>query len=202
MEQTYIRVGNSGYEKMYGSYGLTTLKSRHVTISRGAELRLFCFTGKKGVVHRITLRDKRLARIIRQCREIPGKELFQYYDENGERRPIDSGKVNSYLRELSGSDFTAKDFRTWAGTLHALECFCKCPDATDEQEARKQVVAVLDAVSKKLGNSRAICRKYYVHPGLVELYETGKLKSLLPAQGRRNGKGLEQILLKVLRKCL
>lgn len=201
MEQTYIRVGNSGYEKLYGSYGLTTLKTRHVTISRGEELR-FCFTGKKGIVHRITLKDKRLARIIKQCREIPGKELFQYYDEQGEARPVDSGRVNGYLRELSGSDFTAKDFRTWAGTLHALECFCKCPEAANEQEAKKNVVSVLDAVSKKLGNTRTVCRKYYVHPGLIDLYESRKLGALLPDSGRTGSKSLEQLLLKVLKKCL
>ena len=200
MEQTYIRVGNSGYEKLYGSYGLTTLKNRHVKIKNGTEIR-FSFKGKKGIEHEISLKDKRLARIVRQCREIPGSELFQYFDEAGERRSVDSGKVNNYIREISGADFTAKDFRTWAGTVQALECFSKLCDKADGTATKEDVVSVLDQVSARLGNSRAVCKKYYVHPGLVELYEQDKLGPLI--KNKKPGKSnLESLLLRVLKKCL
>ncbi|HVS98640.1 MAG TPA: hypothetical protein VHE54_19240, partial [Puia sp.] len=118
MERTFIRVGNYEYEKTNGSYGLTTLKNKHVSIS-GDKL-IFSFTGKKGIHHDVTLRDKRLARIVAQCHDIPGKELFQYYGEDGNRHPVDSGMVNTYIREATREDFSAKDFRTWAGSLHAL----------------------------------------------------------------------------------
>jgi DNA topoisomerase-1 len=114
MEQTYIRIGSNGYEKLYGSYGLTTLKDKHVSVKN--EKILFCFTGKKGIEHTITLKNKRLARIVKQCRDIPGKELFQYYDYNGIKKSIESGRVNNYIQTVTGRDFSSKDFRTWAGT--------------------------------------------------------------------------------------
>jgi len=173
MEKTYIRIGNNEYEKANGSYGLTTLKNEHVSVS--GDRIAFSFTGKKGVKHHIALKNKRLARTISQCREIPGHELFQYYDEGGDRHPIDSGMVNSYIKEATGMDFTAKDFRTWAGSLHALQQLKAIGEAENMTECKKHLATVLDAVSKELGNSRAICRKYYVHPGLLKLYEENKL---------------------------
>ena len=196
MERTYIRVGNNEYEKANGSYGLTTLKDRHVAIS-GDRL-VFSFPGKKGVRHDITLRNKRLARTVSLCKEIPGAELFQYYAEDGSRHGIDSGMVNQYIKDAAGMDFTAKDFRTWAGSLHALRAFGELGEACSEAECKKNVVAVFDAVSRELGNTRAVCKKYYVHPGLVQLYEENKLnKYLADAEG-----GEEEVLMKILQKYI
>ncbi|HEV2354074.1 MAG TPA: DNA topoisomerase IB, partial [Puia sp.] len=208
MERTFIRVGNYEYEKANGSYGLTTLKNNHVSIS-GDKIR-FSFTGKKGVHHEVTLRDKRLARIVAQCHDIPGKELFEYYGEDGSRHPIDSGMVNAYIREATTEDFSAKDFRTWAGSLHALEEFRRVGEASTETEMKKNINLVLDSVSLKLGNTRAVCRKYYVHPGLINLYEENKLVKYLgeqntPEDDRENPAGLsaeEKVLMKILRKYI
>jgi DNA topoisomerase-1 len=175
MEHTYIRVGNNGYEKLYGSYGLTTLKDKHVTIKK-EDIR-FSFTGKKGVEHSITIKSKRLARIIRQCKDIPGKELFQYYTAEGDKKSIDSGMVNNYIKEITQGEFTAKDFRTWAGSLQALQCFRALDETLDATIIKKNIVNMLNEVSSKLGNSRSICKKYYVHPALIRLYEENKLKN-------------------------
>jgi len=177
MERTFIRVGNNEYEKTNGSYGLTTLKNKHVAIS-GDKL-VFSFTGKKGVHHDVTLRNKRLARIVSKCHDIPGKELFQYYTADGSRHPIDSGMVNAYIRGAAHQDFTTKDFRTWAGSLHALQAFRSIGEALTAADMKKNVNAVLDSVSGKLGNTRTVCRKYYVHPGLIRLYEENKLVKYL-----------------------
>lgn len=175
MERTFIRIGNSEYEKLYGSYGLTTLKDHHVKID-SSEVK-FSFKGKKGISHNLTLRNKKLARILKQCRDIPGKELFQYYDENGIVHSIDSGDVNEYIRTISGNDFTAKDFRTWAGTLQALRELLNMDEECSHTERKKKIVEALDHVSHQLGNTRTVCRKYYVHPGLLELFENQCLKA-------------------------
>jgi DNA topoisomerase I len=177
MERTFIRIGNDDYEKLYGSYGLTTLKDRHVNIS-GDTLH-FSFKGKKGIYHEISLRNRRLARMVQQCRDIPGKELFQYYDAEGNRRSIDSGSVNRYIKEATGGDFSAKDFRTWAGTLHVLRAFKSMGEAESESDCKKNILNALDDVSRKLGNSRTICKKYYVHPGIIKLYEEKNLDKYL-----------------------
>jgi DNA topoisomerase-1 len=177
MERTYIRVGNNEYEKSNGSFGLTTLKNRHVSIT-GDKL-VFSFNGKKGVHHDITLKNKRLAKIVRQCHEIPGKELFQYYAEDGTRKSIDSGMVNQYIKEAVEQDFTAKDFRTWAGSLHTLQAFRAIGEAANAAEYKRNLAAVLDQVSHELGNSRTVCKKYYIHPGLIQLYEENKLVKYL-----------------------
>jgi DNA topoisomerase-1 len=204
MERTYIRVGNEGYEKLYGSYGLTTLKDKHVAIE-GSKLD-FSFKGKKGIFQQISIKNKRLANIVKQCREIPGKELFQYYDANGIRRPIDSGMVNSYIHHATGYDFTAKDFRTWAGSLHFLRELKSLGDVTSDSECKKNILQALDAVSRKLGNTRMICRKYYVHPALVKLYEDRNLKRYLDEldtieepDGKASLTEDEKILMKVLK---
>ena len=177
MERTYIRPGSSSYEKLYGSYGLTTLKDKHVAIN-GHSIQ-FSFRGKKGVNHTISVRNKRLARIVQACRDIPGKELFQYYDEGGQRKSIDSGMVNNYIKQATGFEFSAKDFRTWAGTLNILRSFHHIGEALSEAEKKKKVVEALDEVSIQLGNTRAVCRKYYVHPGIIRLYEEDKLQQYL-----------------------
>lgn len=177
MERTYIRIGSEDYEKLYGSYGLTTLKDKHVKVN--GDTVHFSFVGKKGVEQNISLKHKKLARMVKECRDIPGKELFQYYDEAGNRQPIDSGMVNRYIKEATGGDFTAKDFRTWAGTLHILRAFCSCESPTCESDCKKNVLAALDEVSKKLGNTRTVCKKYYVHPGIIKLYEDQALDKYL-----------------------
>jgi DNA topoisomerase-1 len=205
MERTYIRIGNSNYEKLYGSYGLTTLKDKHVSIT-GDRMR-FAFRGKKGIQHDITLKNKKLARTVEQCKDIPGKELFQYYDETGSKRIIESGMVNEYIKKSTGRDFSAKDFRTWAGSVHALETLCSVADVITEAERKKNILAVLDSVSKKLGNSRAICKKYYVHPGLLRLYEENNFskysRSLDQIENTEDSAGLtpsEKVLLKILKE--
>ncbi len=174
MERTNIRVGNNVYEKLYGSFGLTTLKDKHVQIA-GSELS-FCFKGKKGILHNITLKNKKLAKIVQQSKDIPGKELFQYIDEQGERHSIDSGMVNDYLKEISGSDFTAKDFRTWAGTVNAFLAFKEIGLADSQKAVKENVVRALDKVAEQLGNTRTVCKKYYVHPMMLSLYETSEME--------------------------
>ena len=175
MEKTGIRIGNEFYEKLYGSFGLTTLKDKHAEI-KGSQVK-FTFKGKKGVEHIVSLKSKKLSRIVQHCRDIPGKELFQYIDEEGNRHSIDSGMVNDYIRSLTGEDFTAKDFRTWCGTIAALTAIIE--NGLPEDDAKKKIVAVLDKVSEQLGNTRTVCKKYYVHPSLLEMYETGKLEKWL-----------------------
>jgi DNA topoisomerase-1 len=203
MERTYIRVGSGEYERQNGSHGITTLKDNHVAIS-GDTIK-FSFKGKKGVSHNITLKSKRLARIVKNCREIPGKELFQYYDEAGNRHPIDSGMINSYIKDATGMDFTSKDFRTWAGSINLLRSLQAMGEAVTSAEGKKNLVAALDEVSIKLGNTRTVCKKYYVHPGLIALYEENNLNRYLAALEHANGAedktGLhvdEQVLMKIL----
>ncbi len=173
MERTYIRIGNDDYEKLYGSHGITTLKNNHIQI-KGSEIR-FSFTGKKQVTHQVSLKNRRLANAVKQCRDIPGKELFQYYDENGVRHPIDSGMVNEYIKETTNTDYTAKDFRTWAGSLSMLRAFNSLKEAASQTAIKQNIITALDEVSRKLGNTRSVCRKYYVHPKLIELYEQNAL---------------------------
>ncbi|AKD56413.1 DNA topoisomerase IB [Spirosoma radiotolerans] len=203
MEQTLIRVGNAAYEKEYGSYGLTTLKDRHVKLE-GTEMR-FSFKGKKGIYHDITLHDRRLSRLVKACRDIPGKELFQYFDENGDRHPIDSGMVNAYLHETMGDDFSAKDFRTWAGTVNALRLLAELEPCETEKELKKNVNTVLDEVSHKLGNTRTVCRKHYVHPQILEAYECQDLNPYIKQKARFRQSspygldGIEKLLLKFLK---
>ncbi len=199
MEKTYIRIGNSMYEKEYGSYGLTTLKDKHIKIN-GNEMKL-SFRGKKGIEHSISLKSKKLARIIKQCRDIPGSELFQYYDEGGKAHPIDSGMVNNYIREIACADFTAKDFRTWAGSIHAISTFMRMEETDKKGVIKKNIVEVIDCVSKKLGNTRSVCKKYYIHPLIISLYEEGKLNHFLKCKQRKTENNLsheENILLKIL----
>ncbi|MDB5032132.1 DNA topoisomerase IB [Mucilaginibacter sp.] len=173
MELTGIRVGNESYKKLYGSFGLTTLQDRHVKID-GSNLK-FEFKGKKGVFHKIALQSRRLAKLVKQCRDIPGKELFQFYDEEGKRCSIGSGDVNNYLKEITGEDFTAKYFRTWSGSVSALYAFKEAGGFDTVTECRKKIVSVLDDVAINLGNTRTVCKKYYVHPTIIKSYEEGTL---------------------------
>ncbi len=175
MERTYIRVGNEYYEKENGSHGLTTLKDRHVNIN-GHSI-TFSFTGKKGINHVITLKSKKLANLVKQCRDIPGKELFQYISMDGSRKKVDSGMVNNYIRQISGKQFSAKDFRTWAGSVNALRKISEYQQSRENPpEGRRNVInEIVDFVSCKLGNSRAVCKKYYIHPLILEMLEQGNL---------------------------
>jgi len=177
LERINIRVGNAFYEKLYGSFGLTTLKNRHVKID-GTKLHL-SFIGKKGIRHNITLSSRRLANIIRGCKEIPGKTLFEYYDEDGNIRKVDSGELNNYIKEISEGDFTAKDFRTWAGSIHALLGFKELGGYETVAEMNRKIPAVLDLVAKQLGNTRSVCKKYYVHPLILMLYKEQKLEEYI-----------------------
>ena len=198
MERTNIRIGNSFYEKEYGSFGLTTLKDKHVTLNGNAVS--FSFKGKKGVEHNITLKSKRLARIIKKCRDIPGRELFQFYDEEGNRHSIDSGLVNNYIKEISHANFTAKDFRTWAGTLNIIEAFKTLGPSETEADTKKNILSALEEVSKKLGNTRTVCKKYYVHPLILTLYEENRLHTFL-ATDKKCPEGIdphEHIVLTIL----
>lgn len=204
MEQTSIRVGNNAYEKLYGSFGLTTLKDQHVKIE-GSGIR-FVFKGKKGVSHNISLKSKRLAGIVKKCRDIPGKELFQYIDENGDHRCIDSGMVNQYLKTITGQDFTAKDFRTWTGSVHALLAFKDLGPCDTATGIKKNIVAAIDQVAGHLGNTRTVCKKYYVHPVLISLYEDKKLHTYLdrlndtPSDPASGLDLTEQLLMTILEK--
>ncbi|HEX4374127.1 MAG TPA: DNA topoisomerase IB [Puia sp.] len=177
MERTNIRVGNSVYEKLYGSYGLTTLKDKHVTFN-GNTIG-FTFKGKKGIEHVINLKSKKLATIVKKCRDIPGKELFQYYNEKGERKSVDSGMVNDYIKNISGNNFSAKDFRTWSGTVHCVIAFKELGFFESQTEAKKKITEAYKMVSKLLGNTPNVCKKYYVHPAIINLYENKGLEKYI-----------------------
>ncbi len=173
MERTLIRVGNEEYARENGSYGLTTMRDRHVQVE-GSTI-TFRFRGKSGKLHNVGVQDRRLARIVQRCQDLPGYELFHYVDEEGEPRPIDSADVNEYLREVSGEDFTAKDFRTWAGTVLASLALKEFEEFTSETQAKRNVVAAIKAVAEQLGNTPAVCRKCYVHPAVLQCYLSGNL---------------------------
>lgn len=173
LEQTSIRVGNTFYEKLYGSFGLTTLKNRHIKVE-GSQIR-FAFKGKKNIKHTITLKSRKLARIIKGCKEIPGKELFEFYDTDGNIQCINSGMVNNYIREITGGDYSAKDFRTWIGSVNALKAFIEIGDYETTKEMNHNINTVLDQVALKLGNTRSVCKNYYVHPTIIELYREKKI---------------------------
>ncbi len=174
MERTHIRVGNNIYEKLYGSFGLTTFQDKHVDI-KGNTIKL-SFKGKKGVYHDIQLKNPKLSRIVQRCKEIPGKELFQYDDGYGQRHPIDSGMVNDYIREIAGENYTSKDFRTWAGTVSAFLALKELGCAETPADQKKKMAEAIDKVAAKLGNTRNVCKKYYVHPLILSLYENGTLQ--------------------------
>lgn len=176
LETTYIRIGNEEYAEENGSFGLTTLRNRHVEIL--GEMLKFKFRGKSGQQHEIVLADPRLARVVRKCKDLPGSDLFQYIDESGEPQSIDSGDVNDYLREITGGEFTAKDFRTWGGTcLAAGYLLERCVQDADSG-TKAELVDVVKEVASKLGNKPATCRKYYIHPAVMDCYASGKLKAL------------------------
>jgi DNA topoisomerase I len=184
METTFIRIGNEEYARDNGSYGLTTMRNKHVAIE-GSTVR-FSFEGKSGVKHAIDLSDRRLARIVRQCRDLPGYELFQYLDADGVRHSIDSADVNDYLREIAPQQgdvsFTAKDFRTWAGTVLACTMLQEFEPFASETQAKRNIVEAIKAVARRLGNTPSVCRKCYVHPAVLDSYLGGRMMQTLETQ--------------------
>jgi DNA topoisomerase-1 len=177
LDETTIRVGNDEYARENDSYGLTTIRDSHVEVE-GSTLS-FRFRGKSGKEHDISIRDPRVARVVRGCQDLPGQELFAYVDDDGEVVDVDSSDVNDYLREISGADFTAKDFRTWTGTVLAAWALNDLGAFTSKREASKQVVAAVETVAQKLGNTPAVCRSCYVHPDVFEAHLDGTLISVL-----------------------
>jgi DNA topoisomerase I len=191
LEQTFIRVGNAEYARANGSFGLTTLRSKHVDVE-GSRI-VFRFRGKSGKDHEVDVRDRRLARVIARLEQLPGQELFRYRDDDGELRTIASDDVNDYLRELSGEELSAKDFRTWAGTVLAARALAQLGPARNERLANKRIVEAIDVVASRLGNTRAVCRKCYVHPGVLESYAAGDLPRALSTPDRvAKGHGLSK----------
>jgi DNA topoisomerase-1 len=171
LETTLIRIGNDEYARENGSFGLTTMRDRHVAVS-GSLLR-FHFRGKSGKEHAVDVRDPRLARIVRRCQDLPGQELFQYVDDDGAHQRVDSEDVNAYLRDIAGEEFTAKDFRTWAGTVLAALALAELEGFASQRQARRNIVRAVESVARRLGNTPAICRKGYVHPAVIDAYLDG-----------------------------
>ena len=190
LERTLIRIGNEEYARANGSFGLTTMRGQHVKVN-GTQVR-FQFRGKNGVRHSKDLRDRRLARIIKRCQDLPGQELFQYLDDDDIPQTIDSSDVNNYLREVTGEEFTAKDFRTWAGTVHVVQALQELDAFKSETEAKHNIVRAIENVAARLGNTPAVCRKSYIHPAILELYTSGALLKLLvrdKGEASSNGHG-------------
>ncbi len=191
LEVTLIRVGNEEYARTNGSFGLTTMRDRHVQVPAGADagrgkgrgrargVLTFAFRGKSGVSHAIDLADRRLARVVRSCRDLPGQALFQYLDDDGGRHTVDSADVNAYLREVSGRDFTAKDFRTWAGTVLAAMALREFEAFDSAAQAKKNVIRAIESVAERLGNTPTVCRKCYVHPEIIGSYLDGTMLETL-----------------------
>ena len=193
LETTYVRIGNTEYEKQNGSYGLTTLRNKHVRLGRGK----LCldFKGKSGLRHVIEVHDRRLACVVRQCQELPGYRLFEYLDDRGAVCAVDSGDINDYVRQVTGQEFTAKDFRTWAGTLLATRAFADLGPAANPRDEKKKVVAAVKRVSEQLGNRPATCRKYYIHPAIFDAYSDNSLFDVMregaEQQRAYGGRGLQ-----------
>ncbi len=173
LETTFIRIGNVEYARENSSFGLTTLRNRHVEIE-GSTM-TFSFRGKSGQDHEISIQDRRVARIVKECQELPGYELFQYKDNAGERHTVDSSDVNAYLHDITGEEFTAKDFRTWAGTVQTALALAEIGAFQSETEAKRNIVAAIRSTASRLGNRPATCRNYYVHPAILESYLDGTL---------------------------
>jgi DNA topoisomerase-1 len=173
LEETLIRIGNPMYERRNNTYGLTTLHDDHIDVE-GAHV-IFKFEGKSHKEREVTLRDRRLARLIKQCQELPGQRLFQYVGDDGELRAVGSSEVNAYLRTVTGCDFSAKDFRTWGGTVAAIDALQRLGPGETGKERERNIVQAIKDVADELGNTPAVCRGYYVHPAIIQSYQTGDL---------------------------
>jgi|SRR5579871_4291053 len=194
LERTHARIGNEEYMRSNGSYGLTTLKNRHVAID-GRHLH-FEFKAKSGVMQRIDVDDARLAKAVRECQELPGQFLFEYVDEEGGTRTVTSADVNAYLREVTNDDFTAKDFRTWSGTVTAAEALAATTRESSTRGLHRAIVSAIDEVAKTLGNTRAVCKKSYIHPAVLDCFYNGRTLSTL--QVRRTVSGLRPSEIKLV----
>jgi len=194
LERTLIRIGNEDYAQANHSFGLTTLRNKHVRV-RGEELR-FLFRGKSGKQWSLSLRDRRVARVLRSCQELPGQHLFEYREADGTVRAISSSDVNDYLRQISGAEISAKDFRTWAGTVKAAVALGAAP----AEDGKKTARAVVAAVAEELGNTAAVCRKCYIHPRILEAFEAGQLRLTPPQRGRAGLNPAESAVLAFLRR--
>ncbi|SHG73889.1 DNA topoisomerase IB [Massilia sp. CF038] len=182
LQATMMRIGNEEYARTNRSFGLTTLRVRHVRVDGSAVQ--FRFRGKSGVFHDVTVEDKRVARIIARVRDLPGQELFQYVDDDGVRHAIDSSDVNDYLRDISGEDYTAKDFRTWSGTVLAALALIEFEKYDSEAQAKKNILRAIESVAERLGNTPSICRKCYVHPAVIAAYLDGTILEALRVRAR------------------
>lgn len=178
VEMTNIRIGNEAYKKLYGSFGLTTLQDGHVQFENTKIY--FDFIGKKGIKHKLSIQSRKLANLVKKCRDIPGQHLFQYYDDNGNHHSIGSADINKYLKTITNEDFTAKDFRSWAGSVHALSAFLQLDTPDTQTDCKRKVLKVLDEVASKLGNTRTVCKKYYVHPTVIAAFEKGSIWNYRP----------------------
>jgi DNA topoisomerase I len=201
LESTFMRIGNEEYARENGSFGLTTLRDRHVTV-KGATVR-FVFRGKSGRDIEVGLTNRRVAGVVKRCEELPGQMLFQYVDEDGGRRQVTSDDVNGYLREATGQDFTAKDFRTWAGTVLAAAALRDAEPFESEAAAARNVAAAIDQVASRLGHTRAVCRRSYVHPAVIDSYLDGSIGSALAQtrSGRTRLRADEVAVLSVLKRA-
>ena len=189
LETTFIRVGNEEYARNNKSFGLATMKNRHVRIS-GSKI-AFKFRGKSGIEHEIDLKDRRLAQIIKRCQDLPGYNLFQYVNDEGESCSVNSEDVNEYLKQIAGDDFSTKDFRTWAGTVLGADALGEYEACGSQSQANKNIVQAIGHVAKRLGNTRAVCRKCYIHPGVINAYKEGLLaKSLNKHRGKESKQSL------------
>ena len=197
LETSLIRVGNEEYAKANHSFGLTTMRDRHVIV-RGSRIR-FQFRGKSGKYHEVDIQNRRLARAVKDCQDIPGQELFQYYDEKGHRQKVDSSDVNDYLRQMTGQEFTAKDFRTWAGTVLAALALYELGKFDSQAAARRNVTQAVESVARRLGNTPAICRKCYIHPAILQAYLAGSTVELGRNRASRGLRPEEAAVLAFLR---
>jgi len=191
LEKTLNRVGNDEYARSNRSYGLTTMRDGHVEV-KGHRVR-FSFRGKSGIEHEIDLNDRRLARIVRQCRDLPGYELFQYIDENGQRQTVGSEEVNAYLKDITGQDLTSKDFRTWAGTVLAAQLLREFEAFTSNAEAKRNVLAAVEMVARRLGNTKAVCRKCYIHPAVFDAYMDGSMLETIAQRARKVSRAVDRL---------
>lgn len=185
LEKTLIRIGNEEYEEDNKSYGLTTLKNRHTKVTSTHKI-VFQFKGKSGVYHKVSIKNKKVARILRKCKEIPGQDLFEYLDEENKVQSIDSYDVNEYLKEITGADITAKDFRTWGATILAASNFDKLGITKEEESIKQNIVDTVREVSSFLRNRPATCRKYYIHPHVIDAYLKGHIISALNNIPKKN----------------
>lgn len=201
MEETHIRIGNDCYARRNKSYGLSTLRKRHVKISSGKMM--FDFVGKKGKEHSVSIQDKKLIKLVNQCEDIPGWEVFKYYDNEGNKHSVDSGMVNSYIQEISGAFYSAKDFRTWSATKIFFETLREIGYTEDEKENKSNILKAYDAAAEELGNTRSVCRNYYVHPMVVDFYKSGEIVQYFKkVERKRTSKPYfsqtEEVLLKMI----